>query len=77
MKWGTLWTGVFSSMSALAAPASLLGGFPAPDTGTLAGVLTTEEETVPKLEEKPVPINGVLERDETVAVEVVEVEETE
>ena len=48
-----------------------------PNTTALAGVLTTEEVTVPKLEEKPVPINGVLERDETVAVEVVEVEETE
>ena len=77
MTWGTLWTGVFSSTSALAAPARLLGGIPAPDTAALAGVLTTEEVAVPKLEEKPVPINGLLERDETVAVEVVEVEETE
>ena len=77
MAWGTLWTGVFSSTSALAALARLLGGSPAPDTAPLAGVLTTEEETTPKLEENPVPINGVLDRDETVVVEVVEVEETE
>ena len=48
------------------------------ETPEEAGVLATEEETVvPKLEEKPVPINGLLEREDTVVVEVVEVEDTE
>ena len=48
------------------------------DTAELDGIPATEEEiVVPKLEEKPVPIRGLLDKEDTVVVEVVEVEDTE